>query len=78
MQDKLTKNWHEGTIIKKLNEPRFYLLKDENRRTLRRNTSFLKKRRRCRVVVGEREVLAKSSTIEHYNKISKKNKPKRI
>jgi len=44
VQDKFTKNWHEGTIIKKLNEPRSYLVKDKCGRTLRRNTGFLKNR----------------------------------
>lgn len=43
VQDKFTKNWHEGIIIKKLNEPRSYLVKDKNGRTLRRSTNFLKK-----------------------------------
>ncbi|CAI6348455.1 unnamed protein product [Macrosiphum euphorbiae] len=71
MQDKWTKNWHEGKIIKKLKEPRSYLVKDRNGRMLRRNTSFLKKigiRKQIRVE-GEREEYGKLSNEEHYNKI---------
>jgi len=44
-QDKFIKNRYEGTIIKKLNESRSYLLKDKCGRSLWRNTSFLEKLR---------------------------------
>lgn len=71
IQDKFTKNWHDGIIIKKLNEPRSYLVKDKYGRTLRRNTSFLKKSGKQNNKVGEREESFKSGTIEHYNKISR-------
>lgn len=69
IQDKFTKNWHEGIIIKKLNEPRSYLVKDKYGRTLRRNTSFLKKPGKQNNKVDEREEYFNSGTREHYNKI---------
>ncbi|CAI6369524.1 unnamed protein product [Macrosiphum euphorbiae] len=71
MQDKCTKNWHEGKIIKKLKEPRLYLVNDRNGRMFRRNTSFLKKIgiRKQIIVEGEREEYGKLSNKEHYNKI---------
>lgn len=42
LQNKFTNNWSEGIIIKKLNEPTSYLIRDINNRLLRRNTIFIK------------------------------------
>ena len=44
VQDKFKKTWSEATIIKKLNLPRCYLIRDKRGRELRRNVIFLKKK----------------------------------
>ncbi|CAI6350058.1 unnamed protein product [Macrosiphum euphorbiae] len=43
IQNKFTKVWWPGIVIKKTNFPRSYIVKDANNRLLRRNSIFLKK-----------------------------------
>jgi len=43
IQNKFTKVWWPGIIVKKTNFPRSYIVKDANNRLLRRNSIFLEK-----------------------------------
>lgn len=75
LQDKFTKTWFKGTIIKKLNEPRSYLIKNQNEWFLRRNTIFIKKLRvRDKNNIGQKGVkdTIKLKTVRHSDKIKQK------
>lgn len=45
IQNKFDKRWYPGEIIKKLPEPRSYLVKDGKGKVLRRNSQWLKKKK---------------------------------
>lgn len=53
MQDKFNKTWSEATIVKKLNLPRCYLIRDKRGRELKRNIIFLRKKRTLSLELDE-------------------------
>lgn len=53
VQDKFKKTWSEATIVKKLNLPRCYLIRDKRGRELRRNVIFLRKNRTLSLELDE-------------------------
>lgn len=59
LQDKFNKTWNVATIIKKLEIPRCYLVRDEKGKLLKRNIFFLRKRKTLSLEVdvegGDRE-----------------------
>ncbi|KAF0739490.1 Uncharacterized protein FWK35_00028159 [Aphis craccivora] len=55
LQDKFNETWNVATIIKKLELPRCYLVRDEKGKLLRRNIFFLRKRKTFNLEFEEEE-----------------------